>query len=86
MIPTFSGARYAVTLSLSKSVSYARYYSVIKYRTISCCNLSNSGQMFTLHQKIVRIMVGVLYNPERFVEIYSKNCRFCLFHDSTYFR
>jgi hypothetical protein len=35
-------------------------------------NSSNSGKIFTLQKKIIRIMAGV-HNPESFVEVYLSN-------------
>jgi hypothetical protein len=38
---------------------FAYFYSVIKYRIFSGGHSSNSGKIFALHKKIVRIAVGV---------------------------
>jgi hypothetical protein len=65
MIPKLSGARHAIrsmvhirNINTLKSIYYAYCHSVIKYGIILGVNSSNSGNIFTLHVKIVRIMAG----------------------------
>jgi len=65
MIPKLSGACYTIRLMVHisnintlKSIYYAYCHSVIKYGIIFGVNSSNSGKIFTLHIKIVRIMAG----------------------------
>jgi hypothetical protein len=66
MIPKLSGACYAVrsmihfsNINTLKSVYYAYFHSVIKYGIIFWGNSSNSGKIFTLKKKIIRIMAGI---------------------------
>ena len=68
MTPTLSGACYAIRLMAHisninslKSIYYAYFHSIIKYGIIFCSNFSNSGKIFTLQKKTVRIMAG--YQP-----------------------
>jgi hypothetical protein len=58
-----SGSCYAIRLMVCvsnintvKSIYYAYFHSVIKYRIIFLVNSSNNGKIFTLQKKIVRIM------------------------------
>jgi hypothetical protein len=48
----------SVTLTLSNHFCYAYFDSVVKYRIIFGGNFSNSGKIFSLEKKIVRIMAG----------------------------
>jgi hypothetical protein len=41
-----------------KSIYYAYFHSIIEYTIIYLGNSSNSGKIFTLHKKIVRIVAG----------------------------
>jgi len=65
MIPKQSGACYAVrsmihisNINTPKSIYYANFHSVIHYGIIFWGNSSNSGKIFTLQKKIIRIMAG----------------------------
>jgi hypothetical protein len=65
MIPKLSRACYAVRLifhisnvATLKSIYFAYFHSIIKYGIIFWGNSSNSGKIFTLQKKIIRIMVG----------------------------
>jgi len=65
MIPKLSGACYAVrsmvrisNINPLKSIYDAYVHSVIQYGTILGGISSNSGKIFTLQKKIVRIMAG----------------------------
>jgi hypothetical protein len=65
MIPKLSRACEAVRLMFHisnittlKSIYFAYFHSVIKYGIISWGNSSNSGKIFTLQKKIIRIVVG----------------------------
>jgi hypothetical protein len=64
MIPKLGGACYAVrwvvhisNITTFKSIYFAYFHSVIKYGIIFWGNSSNSGKIFTLQKKTVRIMV-----------------------------
>jgi hypothetical protein len=66
MIPKLSVACYAIrsmihfsNINSLSSVYYAYFHSVIKYGIIFWVNSSNSGKIFTLQKKIIRIMAGV---------------------------
>jgi len=66
MIPKLSGASYAIRLLVHisnintlKSIYYAYFHSVIKYVINFWGNSSNSGNIFTLQKKIIRIMAGI---------------------------
>ena len=41
-----------------QSINYAHFHSIIKHGFFFCGNSFNSGKIFTLQKKIVRIMVG----------------------------
>jgi hypothetical protein len=63
MIPNLSAVWYTVrsTVQISnintlKSIYFAYFHSVVKYGIILGGNFSNSGKIFTLQKKIVRIM------------------------------
>jgi hypothetical protein len=65
MIPKLSGACYAIRsivhisyINTVQSIYCAYCHSVIKHGIILGVNSSNSGKIFTLHIKIVRIMAG----------------------------
>jgi hypothetical protein len=65
MIPKLSGACYTTkwmghfsNINMLKSIYYAFFHSTIKYVTIFGGNSSNSGKIFTLQKKIIRIMAG----------------------------
>jgi hypothetical protein len=65
MVPKLSGACYAVrsiyhisNINTLKSIYFAYFHSVIKYRIIFWDNSSNSKKIFTLQKKIIRIMVS----------------------------
>ena len=65
MIPKLSGACYAIrsmvhisTFNTLKSIYYACFHCIIKYGMIFGGNSSNSGKIFTLQKRIVRIMAG----------------------------
>jgi hypothetical protein len=62
MITKLSAACYAIRLMVHisnintlKSIYYAYFHSTIKYGTIFWGNSSNSGKIFTLQKKTVRI-------------------------------
>jgi hypothetical protein len=64
-IPKLSGACYAVRLVVHisninpfKSIYYAYLHSILKSGIIFWSNSSNSGKIFILQKKIVRIMAG----------------------------
>jgi hypothetical protein len=66
LIPKLSGACYAVrslfhisNTDTLKSIYFAYFHSLMKYRIIFWDNSSDSKKIFTLQKKIVRIMVGV---------------------------
>jgi hypothetical protein len=76
MIPKLSGACYAVrwmghisNINTLKSIYIAYFHSVIKYGIIFWANSSNSGKIFTLQKKIIRIMAGA--QPRMLVKVYS---------------
>jgi hypothetical protein len=63
MIPKLSAACYDVRsmahisdINIVQSVYYRYFHSVIKYEIIFWGNSSNSGKIFTLQKKIVRLM------------------------------
>jgi hypothetical protein len=65
MIPKLSEACYAVIAMVRianantlKSIYYAYLHSIIKYGIIFWSNSSNGRKVFTLQNKIVRIMAG----------------------------
>jgi len=65
MIAKLSGACYAVrsmvhisSINTIKSTYYAYFHSIIKYRITFWGNSCNSGKIFTLQKKIIRIMPG----------------------------
>jgi len=65
MIPKLSKACYATRsmVHISKintlnSIYYAYFHCIIKYGIILWGNSSNSGRMFTLQKKNIRIMAG----------------------------
>jgi hypothetical protein len=65
MIPKLSRACYAVrsmfdisNITTLKSIYFTYFHSIIKYGIIFWGNSSNSGKIFTLQKKIIRIMVG----------------------------
>jgi len=45
-----------------KSIYHTYFHSVIKYGIILGGNSSNSGKIFTLQKKIIRIMAGATQN------------------------
>jgi hypothetical protein len=66
LIPKISGACYAAISLLHisntdplKSIYFAYFHSLMKYRIIFLGSSSDSKKVFTLQKKIVRIMVGV---------------------------
>jgi len=66
----------SVTLPL-KSIYYAFFHSIIKYVIIFGGNSSNSGKIFTLQKKIVRIMAGAQTRTSRrslFIQLDSTCC------------
>jgi hypothetical protein len=65
MIPKLSAACYTVRLTFHisnintlKSIYFAYFHSIIKYRIVFWGNSSNSRKIFTLEKKTIRIMVG----------------------------
>jgi hypothetical protein len=65
MIPKLSAVCYAVRsmfhisdINTLKSIYFAYFHSITQYRIIFWGNSSNSRKIFTLQQKIIRIMVG----------------------------
>jgi hypothetical protein len=65
MIPKLSGACYALRLmahisyiNTVKSIYSAYFHYIIKYGIIFWDNFSNSGKIFTLQNKIFRIVTG----------------------------
>jgi len=65
MIPKLSEACYAVrsmvhisNINTLKSIFYAYFHCIIKYGIIFWGNSSNSGKIFTLQKKNIRIMTG----------------------------
>ena len=48
----------SVTLTVSNQFYYAYFDSVVKYGIILGSNFSNSGKIFSLEKKIIRIMTG----------------------------
>ena len=59
--------------SISVTLTHSNYFTmhnfiVIKYGIIFGCNSSNSGRIFTLQRKIIRIMAGA--QPVTHVEAY----------------
>ena len=65
MIPKLSGACYAVSfmahisnINTHKSIYNAYFHCIIKYGIILGGNSSNSGKIFTLQNKIFRIVAG----------------------------
>ena len=65
VIPKLSGKCYAIrsmdhisNINTLKSIYYAHFHSIIKYRIISGCNSSNNGTIFILQKKIFRIATG----------------------------
>ena len=62
-IPKLGGASYAIRLMVHisnkntlKSIYYAYFHSIMEYGKIVWCNSTNSGKIFTLQKKIIRIM------------------------------
>ena len=67
MILKLSGACYSIrsmvhlgNTDILKSIYYAYSHCIIKYRVMFGGNFSNSGKIFTLHKKIIRIMADAL--------------------------
>jgi hypothetical protein len=65
MFSTLSGACYAVrsmyhisNINILKSIYFAYFHYIIKYRIIFWGNSSSSKKIFTLQKKIIIIMVG----------------------------
>jgi hypothetical protein len=65
MIPKLSGAYYAVRLTVHvsyintlKSIYNAYFHYIIRYGIIFWGNSSDSGQIFTLQNKIFKIVAG----------------------------
>ena len=66
-----------------KSIYYTSFHSVIKSGIIFWGNSSNSGKIFTVHKKIVRIMVGA--QPRTSCRGLLKHLEIYLYHASIYF-
>jgi hypothetical protein len=65
MIPKLSAACYTVrsmfhisNINILKSIYFEYFHSIMKYRIIFGGNSSNSRKIFSLQNKIIRIMVG----------------------------
>jgi hypothetical protein len=65
MVPKLSAACYAVrsmyhinNINTLKSIYFSYFHSIIKYGIILGGNYSNSKKLFTLQEKVIRIMVG----------------------------
>jgi len=65
MIPNLHGPHYSVRSMVHvrnraplKSIYFAYFHSTIKHGIIIWSNSSNSGKIFTLQKKTVRIIVG----------------------------
>jgi hypothetical protein len=90
MIPKVRGACYAIrsvvhvsNINTFKSIYSAYFLSVIKYEIIFWGSSSNSGKIFTLHQKTVRIMAGAQPRTPcrslfRQLDILSVSCQYIL--------
>jgi hypothetical protein len=90
IIPKLSGACYAIRLmghisniSTLKAAYYAYLHSVIKFGIIIWGISSNSGKIFILQKKIIRVIA--VAQPEFHVEVYSNSSRFYLFLANMYF-
>ena len=65
MIPKLSGVCYAVrsmvhisSINTPKSIYYAYFHSIIKHGIMFWGNSFNSGNIFNLQKKIIRILAG----------------------------
>jgi hypothetical protein len=65
MIPKLSAACYAIrsavhinNINTLKLIYNAHFHSIIKYEIIVWGNSTNSGKIYTLQKKIIRIMAG----------------------------
>ena len=65
MIPKLSGECYAIRSTVHvnntntfTSIYDAYFHCIIKYRIIFWVNFSDSGNIFTIHKRIIRIMAG----------------------------
>ena len=83
MIPELSGACYGIrsvahinNVDSVKSIYYAKFHSVIKYGIIFGGKFSNSGKLFTLQKKIVKIMAGA--QPRTSCKIYLNSLKLVL--------
>jgi hypothetical protein len=89
LIPKFSGACYSIrwmghisNINTLKSVYYAYFHSITKYRKIFLeDDSSNSGKIY----KSKLSGLWLVPNPEPLVQVYLNNQRFYLFHTSIYF-
>jgi hypothetical protein len=77
-IPKLHGASYGIRLMVHISIKntlhsiyYAYVHSITEYGKIVWCNSTNSGRIFTLQKKIIRIMDRA--QPTTFVEVYLNN-------------
>jgi hypothetical protein len=77
-IPKLSGESYAIRLTVHignkntlKSIYCAYFHSIMEYGKIIWCNSTNSGKIFTLQKKIIRIMDRA--QQTTFVEVYLNN-------------
>ena len=90
MIPKLSGACYAIrsmvhisNINTFKSIYSAYFRSVIKYKIIFWGSSSNSGKIFILHKKTVRIMADAQPRTScrslfRQLEILPVSCQYIL--------
>jgi len=92
MIPNLSGhvmplgqrnISVKLTLSTQFTIHKTYFHSVIKYGTIFWVNSSNSGKIFTLQKKIIRIMAGAQPRTScrslfKQLEILSVSCQYTL--------
>ena len=90
MIPKLSAAHCAIrsmvhisNINTLKSIFSADFHSAIKYEIIFGGSSSNSGKIFTLHKKTIRIMAGAQPRTScrslcRQLEILPVSCQYIL--------
>jgi len=65
MIPKLNGCYairlmvYICNINTFKTISYAYFYSIVKYGVIFWGNTSNSSKIFSIQKQVVRIMASV---------------------------
>ena len=90
MIPNLSGTCYAVrsmvrisNIDTPKSIYCAHFHSVIIYGIVFWRNSSNSGKIFTLQEKVIRLKAGApnrtsCRSPFKQLEMLPDPCQYIL--------